>query len=96
MAYAEYETIPDHVQLPIAQAGASLVRWISPNPPPPVGTEVQITFNGLGRGTVKGYFVEEGYLGLLVQIHNKPDWYVRQNGPNSLGHIFGPEFKNVS
>lgn len=94
MSYAEYETIPGHVQA-VSPVGLprDVVKWINSAPPPAVGTDVIILFNGLGRGTVKGYFVEENYLGLLVQIHNKPDWYVKQNGPDRLGHVFGPEFK---
>jgi hypothetical protein len=94
MNYAEYETIPPHVfGTPAANLPADQVRWVNDAPPPPIGTDVLITFNGLGTGTVRGYFVEQNYLGLLVQIHNKPDWYLEQNGPNTLGHVFGTEFK---
>jgi len=53
--------------------------------------------NQLGPATVKGYFIEHGWLGLLCEFHDPPDWWKRQNAkePGRLGHIFGTEFKPV-
>jgi hypothetical protein len=70
------------------------VKWGGKDAPPAVGSKIKVTMNNLGPATVKGYFVEEGWLGLLVDFHAPPEWWVKQNGYSKpLGHIFGPEFK---
>jgi len=49
--------------------------------------------NALGSADVVGYFSKGDYLGLLVEFDSPPDWYIKQNKGNVVGHIFGPEFK---
>lgn len=65
--------------------------WFGTYAPPKVGQVVQIKINKIGAATVVGYFIEGGYLGVLNQPIDPPDWYVKQNGGNVVGGAFGPE-----
>lgn len=45
---------------------------------PGIGERVRVGMNGLGLGTVTGYLVEYGWLGLRVKLDNPPkDWEKR-------------------
>ncbi len=57
---------------------------------PNVGDTVKVNFNKLGTGVVDCYFVEYGYLGVVVDLDEAPDWHREQNG-NNLALIFGVE-----
>lgn len=63
--------------------------------PPPLGTKVRVTFNELGTGTVVGYFVEAGFLGVEVDPDHRPDWHVKQNPGRCNYHVFGAEIEQV-
>jgi hypothetical protein len=95
-SYKEYSEVPAYEQavykdgLPVK---SEALIWAGKVPPPPVGEKINVNMNSLGNGDVVGYFSLEGYLGLRVQLDNPPDWYIKQNKGNSVGHIFGPEFK---
>jgi hypothetical protein len=78
-----------------ADAPAGFPRWAGKDAPPALGTVVRATINGLGQGTVIGYFEEGNFLGLLVELHNAPDWHKRQRKGDPVAHIFGPEFEVV-
>jgi hypothetical protein len=67
------------------------LAWVSTKAIPAVGTEVNVTINGIGRSIVKKYFVEYGFIGLLVQPLSPPDWYVKQNGADEPCHVFPAE-----
>jgi hypothetical protein len=49
--------------------------------------------NGIGESEVLDHFVEEGWLGLIVQPINPPDWLKRQNPDCLPSHVFGAEIK---
>lgn len=68
-------------------------KWSGDKDPPAIGTVVKTYLNGLGTGTVLRYFVEYGWLGLIVAFENPPKWYVKQNNGNPPGHIFGVDLK---
>lgn len=93
----EYAEVPEYVPavykdgMPIVADDGALI-WAGKVPPPPVGEIIRVSMNSLGNGEVVGYFSLEGYLGLLVKLSNPPEWYVKQNNGNVIGHIFGPEF----
>jgi hypothetical protein len=100
--YAILKDIP-HYEFPkwVAEDRAEVenedaIKW-SPkdkvSPPPAIGTRITVTMNSIGPGTVRGYFVEDNWLGLLVELHDPPIWWRKQNPDWPLGHIFGPEFK---
>jgi len=55
------------------------LAWGSDQPFPAVGSEVTVKINGIGRSTVLKYFVEYGFIGLLVQPIDPPAWYRKQN-----------------
>jgi hypothetical protein len=100
-SYKEYAELPAYEQavykdgFPVAPPEGGLI-WAGKDgfQPPPVGSKVMVRMNGLGAAEVKGYFSQEGYLGLLVVMDNAPEWYVKQNGDaKKVGHVFGPEVK---
>ena len=69
------------------------LAWVSKMPIPKVGDEVNVTINGIGRSIVLKYFVEHGFIGLLVQPQNPPTWYwhLKQNGADEPCHVFPAE-----
>lgn len=94
MSYIELDTVPAYVA-PV-WANDSLqnrddVKWSHANPPPAIGEKVAIQFNGLGSGTVVGYFVEENFLGLRVKLDKNPAWREKQLKGNPPALVFGAE-----
>jgi len=79
--------------LPIYRLGAQAGAWSGDGDPPAIGAEVDVGFNALGKGRVTSYFIEHGYLGVRVAFDAPPDWYVKQNGREHHGHIFGAELR---
>ena len=71
------------------------LQYVSDKPMPRVGDELTVTFNGIGRVVVTGYFVEFGFLGLLVRPSDPPEWYIKQNGRDGICHIFPSETKEL-
>lgn len=60
--------------------------------PPPIGTRVLVKFNKLGTGTVQGYFIEHGWVGVHVLPDQRPEWHMKQNGPAANYYlVFGIE-----
>ena len=98
VSYQEYQEIPAYEQA-VYEDGfpvkSEALIWAGKNgfAPPPIGSKVKVTINGLGNAEVVGYFSEEGYLGLRTKLDNPPAWYLKQNGGNVVGNVFGPEVK---
>ena len=67
------------------------LAWGSNKSIPAVGSEVNVAINGIGRSKVLKYFVEYGFIGLLVQPLNPPTWYLKQNGADEPCHVFPAE-----
>jgi hypothetical protein len=69
--------------------------WSGAGEPPAVGSRVIVRINGIGPGTVTGYAVEGGYLGVMVQADEatRPDWHKKQNPSNGPAIVFGAELK---
>ena len=67
------------------------LQWVSNKPIPAIGTEVNVKINGIGTSVVKKYFVEHGFVGMIVQPHDPPAWYIKQNGADSVCHVFPAE-----
>lgn len=55
-------------------------RWSGSKPIPAIGERVHINLNGFGSGTVRGYFIEEGWVGVEVECDQRPEWHLKQNG----------------
>ena len=65
-------------------------KWSGKSDPPAIGAKVKLYMNDFGTGTVTSYFVEYGWLGILVKLDNPPAWYVKQNkGVPEKAHFFG-------
>jgi hypothetical protein len=78
----------------LVRVGEHVAKWSNAAFLPQIGERVQITFNGLGCGTVVAYFVEDTYIGVEVAPDKRPEWHVKQNGnqhPHPL--VFGAEIK---
>lgn len=58
---------------------------------PQIGEEIRANLNNLGTGRVTGYFAEEGFLGVTVELDAPPAWFTRQNGGSKTAHLFGLE-----
>lgn len=80
------------------------VWWSGKGAPPKIGDRVDVAMNGFGPGTVRGYFVEWGWLGIYVEVDNPPEWYVKQLAQDGarrpanregLPMIFGAELREV-
>lgn len=69
--------------------------WSGTGEPPAKGARVTVKINGIGPGTVTGYAVEEGYLGVIVQVDDatRPEWHKKQNPSNGPALVFGAELK---
>jgi hypothetical protein len=67
------------------------LQWVCNKPLPKAGDEVHVKVNGIGRSVVKKYFVEHGFIGLIVQPQNPPTWYIEQNGVDESCHVFPAE-----
>jgi hypothetical protein len=101
--YAEHDTLPAWTQA--VWEGDTVVnandpcKWSGKNPPPAIGERIKVSMNRLGWGRVAKYFVEHGWLGVLVKFEDPPKWYVTQNkergGRDALGHIYGMEIDGV-
>lgn len=72
---------------------SGMPAWSNAVQPPATGNIVNVRMNGIGLSEVVGYFVEDGYLGLLVKPFDPPEWYVAQNGYDATGHAFGAEIE---
>lgn len=72
------------------------LQWVANKPLPAYGSEVTVKVNGIGRSKVLRYFVEHGFIGLIVMPLNPPNWYKNQNeSRNGVGwdscHVFPAE-----
>jgi len=65
--------------------------------PPPVGTRVRVKVSELGTGTVQGYFIEHGWVGVHILPDARPAWHIAQNGPDKNYYlVFGNEIARES
>ena len=69
----------------------SKLGWMAKKQIPLIGSEVNVKINGIGISVVKKYFVEHGFIGLVVKPHNPPSWYIKQNGADAICHVFPAE-----
>ena len=64
------------------------LQWVTTKPIPAVGSEVNVKINGIGRSKVLKYFVEHGFIGLLVQPVDPPEWYRKQNASTTDSALY--------
>ncbi len=96
-SYKRLSTVPTHVaflapantptaELPTEYKWSNLTFAV-----PAIGDSVNVRINRLRASRVVGYFVEHGFLGLLVKPLAPPEWFVKQNGRFCEAHVFGTE-----
>ena len=64
------------------------LQWVANKTLPPVDSEVTVKINGIGRSKVLKYFVEHGFIGLVVQPLNPPTWYRDQNASTADSALY--------
>jgi hypothetical protein len=79
----------------IDEALKSNPKWSSNGPIPAIDSEVDLDVNGLGKGVVKGFFTEAGWLGVLCELLDPPEWWIKQTAKHEdkVCHVFGLELK---
>ena len=78
---------PTRLSLPID------LIWSGDTAVPAIGSRVHIYLNSFGPATVRAYFHADGYLGVICQPDEMPDWYKKQAPGVTLGHFFGRELE---
>ena len=71
------------------------LQWVANKPLPAVGHYVTVKMNSIGVSKVLKYFVEHGFIGLVVQPISPPDWYIKQNGVDEPCHVFPAEVEEL-
>lgn len=69
-------------------ANESAIKWSGEAPPPAIGARAD--GRGFG-GIVTGYFVEGGWLGIIVHCDTRPEWHKTDTGRSALVHLFGAD-----
>jgi hypothetical protein len=72
-------------------------KWSGKHAIPARGQRVRVNFNEFGCGTVLGYFVEHGWLGVYVECDKWPKWWTKQNAddPRQCMMAFGVEIEPI-
>lgn len=70
-------------------------KWVQDGfaAPPPIGTRVRVKINQLGTGTVQGYFIEHGWVGVHVLPDVRPPWHLEANPGKNYYLVFGGEIE---
>ena len=68
-------------------------KWSGGKEPPKIGDRVTVIMNQFGSGTVVGYFVRQGWLGVKVKVDKQPEWSKKQSGSMNEFTFFGAEIK---
>lgn len=95
--YTEIHSVPAGYVNYIASADNKIgdrpdeLKWSGTKPPPAVGEIVRCRVNNIGKVKVKGYFTEHGWLGVLSDALEPPEWFTKQNGSDTTCHLFGAE-----
>lgn len=71
------------------------LAWVSTKSIPAIGSKLNVKINGIGESIVKKYFVEYGFIGMLVTPQNPPAWYIKQNGEGADCHVYPAETEEL-
>ncbi len=83
-------------ELPEYRIGEHLGKWSNEERMPKIGERVNVTLNKLGKGCVRCYFIEAGFVGLEVILDERPEWHVEQNGDDGANAlVFGQEVEFI-
>ena len=84
---------PQWVGFPTRAGLPAGLRWSGAADVPALGAQVRVHLNGFGPAVVRAYFYAGGYLGVLCEFTQLPDWFRRQSPGVTLGHVFGRELE---
>src|ERR1017187_3156625 len=59
-------------------SGEERLRWSAPFPLPAIGSRIFITMNSIGWASVEGFFAEDGYVGVMTNAENPPEYLRKQ------------------
>ena len=68
------------------------VLWSGNNPPPKLGEKFKPTLNGWDgkyEGTVVGYSTLGGWLGIILDMWDRPEWHRKEFPTQSAGYFAG-------
>ena len=71
------------------------LAWVSTKAIPAIGTKLNVKINGIGESIVKKFFVEYGFIGMVVQPIDPPAWYIKQNGADEPCHVYPAETEEL-
>ena len=101
--YVSQEELPQHRNLLYWDGKSKLEHplprtayvWAGPfKTPPRIGERVNVRINDFGQGVVGAYFVQHGFLGLVVEIDELPEWRKKDPSLAKYGKnvcVFGAE-----
>ena len=69
-------------------------KW-SGNFIPKIGETVFAVVNDIGKCQILGYYLEDGWIGVIAKPAQPPEWFVRQNGENAVCGLFGTEIRKL-
>lgn len=91
-----YVTLPEEWEpamgYPISGVPTDGGVWPMQIDPPAVGQKVNVTDLNMGLGTVTGFCVVEGWVGVYVEIDAPPAWWVERKG-GKVDIFFGPSLE---
>jgi len=93
--FHRHEKVPPYTR---DLASTDQLKWSAEFEVPAIGADILIRINGIGHAKVVGYATQDGYLGVMTVPYSPPAWWVRQNGPPSIGNpalAFGAEISPV-
>lgn len=67
------------------------LNWTGTEPIPAPGARIRVRMNGLGLGTVRGFFALDNHLGIAVELDKLPKWFIQAYPGQTLGYAFGRE-----
>ena len=84
---------PQWVGYPTRLSLPTDLDWSGDAAVPEIGSRVHVYMNGYGPAEVKAYFHADGYLGVICQPDEMPDWHQKQAPGVALGHFFDRELE---
>ncbi|GAB3720568.1 hypothetical protein GCM10027594_00600 [Hymenobacter agri] len=87
------EQCPKWIGYPSRLCLPQLIIWSGAGTVPAIGERVHIYMNSFGPATVRAYFHADGYMGVICEPDEMPEWYKKQAPGVTLGHFFGKELE---
>jgi hypothetical protein len=56
---------------------------------PLVGDTIDLNCNGFKTAIVNGYFTDYGFLGVVCELNESPEWFTKQKKNPDTVHFFG-------